>query len=75
MNRQPGKWRDRQEVDVTGSLEHRLSQMTMEERINDAQDLAERVRRRLADAGIIIEQPALPVSDREEGKKGNDSRA
>jgi len=33
MNRQPGVWRDRQEANMTDSLEHRLGQMTPEERI------------------------------------------
>jgi len=55
MNRQPALWRDRQEVNVTGSLEHRLSQMTMEERVRDAQELAERVRRRIAEYRMTIE--------------------
>jgi hypothetical protein len=32
MNRQPGRWRERREVEVTGTLEHRLAQMTPEQR-------------------------------------------
>ena len=56
MNRQPDKWRDRQDVNVTGSLEHRLSQMTPDERAQYALDLAERVRQRLADAGVTTER-------------------
>ncbi len=55
MNRQPALWRDRQEVNVTGSLERRLSQMTPEERGRYALELAERVRRRLVEAGMTIE--------------------
>jgi len=52
MNRQPGKWRDRQDVNVTGSIAHRLSQMTPQERGRYA---LERVRRRLVEAGMTIE--------------------
>jgi len=54
-NRQPDKWRDRQQIDVTGTFKHRLLQMTPDERAAQALDLAERIRRRLADAGVIIE--------------------
>ena|SRR6266581_3141549 len=54
-NRQPDKWRNRHEVNVTGSIAHRLAQMTPEERGQYALDLAERVRRRLLDAGVIVE--------------------
>ena len=53
-NRQPDRWRDRQEVKVSGSVTHRLAQMSPEERAQDALDLAERVRQRLIDAGVII---------------------
>jgi len=66
MNRQPALWRDRQEVDVAGSLEHRLSQMTPEERARDALELFERIQRRLVDAGITIDHVATP--EEEEGK-------
>ena len=31
-NRHPGRWRERCEVGVTGTLEHRLAQMTPQER-------------------------------------------
>ena len=40
---------------MTGSLERRLSQMTPEERGRYALELAERVRRRLVEAGMTIE--------------------
>ncbi len=60
MNRQPAVWRDRQEVNRTGSLEHRLSQMTPAELAADAIALAERVRRRLAEYRQAIEhEPSL----------------
>jgi len=63
--RQPEKWRERQEVNVTGSLEHRLSQMTPEERVRDARELVERVRRRLAEYRMTIEhqRTAEPEAD------------
>jgi hypothetical protein len=32
LNRQPGRWRERRDVEVTGTLEHRVAQMTPEER-------------------------------------------
>ena len=57
MNRQPALWRDRQGVNVTGSLEHRLSQMTPEERARDALKLAERIRRRIAELRTIEHEP------------------
>jgi len=64
-NRQPEKWRERHEVNVKGSLTHRLNQMTLEERGALAVEVAARIRQRLADAGIMIEhEPA-----REEDEK------
>ncbi len=53
--RQPDKWRERQQVDVTGAVAHRLSQMTPDERAQYALELAERARRRLVEAGLISE--------------------
>ena len=67
MNRQPAFWRDRQEVNMTGSLEHRLSQMTPEERAADAAQLVERVRRRLAEYRQTIEhEPPTAEPETEE---------
>ena len=57
-NRQPERWRERQEVNVTGSVAHRLAQVTPEERGAFARDLAEQARRRLIEAGVIIEHEA-----------------
>src|SRR5713226_2151880 len=66
--RQPEKWRERQEVNVTGSLEHRLSQMAPEERVRDARELVERVRRRLAEYRMTIEhQRAAEPEANEDG--------
>ncbi len=59
--RQPDKWKDRQEVNVTGTIAHRLSQMTPEERGAFARDLAEQARRRPIDAGVIIEHEPEPA--------------
>src|SRR5712692_2499480 len=65
--RQPEKWRERRQVDVSGTLEHRLSQMTPEERIRDAHELVERVRRRLAEYRMIEHQRAAEPEADEEG--------
>ena len=61
--RQPEKWKDRQEVNITGSVAHRLAQMTPEERGAFALDLAERARQRLVEAGVIIEHKPEPALD------------
>ncbi len=66
MNRQPAVWRDRQQVNVTGSLEHRLSQMTPAELAADAIALAERVRRRLAEYRQAIEHEPSPEPETED---------
>ena len=55
MNRQPDKFRDRQQIDVTGTIKHRLMQMTPDERAAHALDLADRIRRRVAESGLLIE--------------------
>jgi hypothetical protein len=51
MNRQPAKWRDRREVDVSGTIAHQIARMTPAEREADAIELAARARRRLAELG------------------------
>jgi hypothetical protein len=56
-NRQPAKWRDRQQVDMTGSMEHRIAAMTPDERAADAVALVERVRARLAALRTIEHEP------------------
>jgi len=63
MNRQPDKWRDRQQVDVSGTIAHRLSQMTPDERAAFALDLARQARQRLIDAGVIIEHEPEPAPE------------
>jgi hypothetical protein len=65
--RQPELWRatERLDLNVKGSLTHRLNQMTLEERGALAVEVAAKIRQRLADAGIMIEhEPA-----REEDEK------
>ncbi len=64
--RQPEKWRERQEVNVTGSLEHRLNQMTPEERAADAVEPMARVRRRLAEYRQTIEHEPSPERETED---------
>ena len=44
QNRQPGRWRDKREIDYAGSIAHQISLMSPEERAQDALELAERVR-------------------------------
>jgi hypothetical protein len=61
--RQPEKWKDRQEVNVTGTIAHRLAQMTPEERGAFARDLAAQAHRRLVEAGVIIEHEPEPDPD------------
>jgi len=39
LNRRPREWRERREVEVTGTLEHRLAQMTPEERLQRLREL------------------------------------
>src|SRR5712671_3861202 len=53
--RRPDLWRERQQVDVSGSIEHRLSQMTIEERVKDARELVQEAKRRVAEARMTIE--------------------
>src|SRR6266436_9441370 len=64
--RQPERWKERQEVDVSGTLEHRLNQMTPEERAADAVELMARVRRRLAEYPQTIEHEPSPEPETED---------
>jgi hypothetical protein len=64
--RQPDKWREKKEIDLTGTIEHRLSQMSMAERIADAEALAARVREVLRDVGRTIEGEVLIKDEPEE---------
>jgi len=64
--RQPERWKERQEVDFSGTLEHRLNQMTPEERAADAVELMERVRRRLEEYRQTIEHEPSPEPETED---------
>jgi transcriptional regulator with XRE-family HTH domain len=55
-NRQPERWRDKREVDHMGSLEHRISLMTPEERLA-------RLRELQAKARLAIEASASEVEE------------
>src|SRR5712691_9026359 len=68
--RQPERWKERQEVDFSGTLEHRLNQMTPEERAADAVELMARVRRRLAEYRQTIEHEAQAETP-DEDEQGN----
>ena len=50
QNRQPAKWRDRQQVDVGGTIEHRLTAMTEAERAAEARAFSEQLRQALIEA-------------------------
>jgi hypothetical protein len=60
-NRAPDYWKERREVNVQGSLEHRFATMTIEERRADARALAEQVRRALLEAASTIDGEAEEI--------------
>jgi hypothetical protein len=60
-NRAPDYWKERREVDVAGSLEHRFSVMTPEERLADARALADEMRRALIEAAQTIDGEAEEI--------------
>jgi hypothetical protein len=62
FNRQRGLWQDRQSVDVGGTLEVRLANMTPDERAADAIALVQRIQARQA-ASRLIEGDADDVTD------------
>ena len=63
FNRQRERWKDRQQVDMGGTLDVRLAQMTPDERAADAVALVQRIQARLAAARAI---DADNVTDAEE---------
>src|SRR5713226_1220161 len=66
--RRPNLWRERQQVDVAATVAHQIAQMTPEERVRDARELVERVRRRLAEYRMTIEhQRAAEPEANEDG--------
>ncbi len=58
-NRQPDRWRERKQVDVAGTLEFRISQMTPEQRL-------ERLKELQAKAALVIEGTATEVDQGQE---------
>ena len=64
--RQPGLWKERQAVDVTGSVAHQIAQMTPEQRAQDALDLVARARARLAEWRATIEHEPAPEAPEDE---------
>jgi transposase len=56
LNRRPIEWRERKEVEVTGTLEHRLAQMTPEERRARLLELRAR-------AALVIDGEAAEVEE------------
>ena len=65
-NRQPDKWRERQQVDVTATVAHQIAQMTPEQRAADAIELVRRARQRLAEHRQTIEHEPAPEPEPEE---------
>ncbi len=64
--RQPGLWRERQQVDVTATVAHQIAQMTPQERARDAIELVRRARQRLAEYRQTIEHEPAPEPEPEE---------
>ena len=64
--RQPALWKERQAVDVTASVAHRIAQMTPDERARDALDLVQRARQRLAEYRQTIEHEPSPEPETED---------
>src|SRR5712691_8003426 len=58
--RQPELWREKQQIDISGTVAHQIAQMTPEQRAQDALDLVRRARQRLADYRQTIEHEASP---------------
>jgi hypothetical protein len=63
LNRQRGRWVDRQELDVVQTIEAQIRAMTPEQRAQDALELAERIRARIAEARRTIEGEATEVEE------------
>ena len=67
--RQPNMWKDRQEVNVTGSIAHRLAAMTPAERGAFALDLVAQAKRRLLEAGVVIDQEPARTAELRPGQR------
>jgi hypothetical protein len=64
--RQPGLWREKQQIDITGTVAHQIAQMTPEERAADAIELVRRARARLAEHAQTIEHEPAPEPEKED---------
>jgi hypothetical protein len=64
--RQPGLWREKQQIDISGSIAHQIAQMTPEQRAQDALDLVARARQRLAEYRQTIEHEPSPEPETED---------
>jgi hypothetical protein len=60
-NRQPERWRDRKQVEHKGSLEHRISLMTPEERLQRLRELQEKARLAIEGKATEVEEDRAPV--------------
>src|SRR5216684_3975001 len=58
--RRPDLWREKQQIDITATVAHRIAQMSPEERARDALDLVQRARQRLAEYRQTIEHEPSP---------------
>src|SRR4051812_47469279 len=54
LNRQPNRWREKREIEVSGSIEHQIAQMSPEQRL-------ERLRELQAKAALVIECETVEV--------------
>jgi len=59
-NRQPERWRDQKQVEHMGSLEHRISLMTPEERIARLRELQEKARLAIEGSASEVEEDRTP---------------
>jgi hypothetical protein len=64
--RQPDLWREKQQIDITGTVAHRIAQMTPDERAADAIELLRRARARLAEHAQTIEHELAPEPEKED---------
>src|SRR6266849_3725488 len=64
--RRPDLWREKQQIDITGTVAHQIAQMTPDERAQDALDLGARARARLAEWRATIEHEPAPEAPEDE---------
>ena len=62
--RRPDLWREKQQIDITGSVAQQIAQMTPEQRAQDALDLVARARQRLAEYRQTIEHEPAPEDEK-----------